>query len=138
MGLLCISEILFAQQEHIPEVLLMGPHVVCCLQNISQRTISKLTSERSCFWLHAVSGLLCGQPEGGRCLSKRAAKVDTSPARRYLIVHHRSQPPSLLEEAKSLIWTATGGEQADHITVGVLPMASVPAVPLAASVCYEL
>eukprot|EP00892_Ulva_mutabilis_P002419 jgi/Ulvmu1/12178/UM085_0042.1 len=42
---------------------------------------------------------------------------ETSPPRRYAIVHHKSQGKSLLEEAQSLVLTAFG-QQAQSITVG--------------------
>lgn len=49
--------------------------------------------------------------------AKSRGKSGTT-ARRYLIVHHRSQSQSLLEEAKSLILTATGEQPFDSITIG--------------------
>ena len=51
--------------------------------------------------------------------SKQAGSSDSaSQGRRYLIVHHKSQKESLLNEARSLIWTATGQQAVDSITVG--------------------
>ena len=41
--------------------------------------------------------------------------VQASPPRRYAIVHCKSQGSSLLEEAKSLVLTATGQEYASPI-----------------------
>ena len=115
----------------------MGPHVLCSRQNISQGTISQFKRIGPCAWSCAVTGLLYGKPEG-QWFSKRPAKVDTTHARRYLIVHHRSQSSSLLQEAKSLIWTATGEQQAKHITIGGSPSTTKPAAPLAGFVVHEL
>lgn len=69
-------------------------------------------------WVGTVS-LLWGQAGNHLKYSKKAGRVETSPVRRYLLVHHRSQPPSLLQEGKSLILTATGEHVVDSITVGV-------------------
>lgn len=102
------------QEPNLARQLLMASSYVSC----SVQKISKCTRQISFGWWGAVS-VLCGKPGGVQLkYSKRAA--ETSPARRYLVVHHRSQPPSLLQEAKSLIWTLTGVVNPATITVGAV------------------